>query len=335
MVGGTQDLQMNSLLKITAGLRSRAETAFWDLQSLARRRHNLAILSEYEDRNLTARPVFVLGAPRCGSTLFYQAMIHTNRFCYLQNRMMRHRYSLADYTARCIHPDIDYRSDFQNAFGRTDGESGPHEGFPFWRRFYPRKIHDYIFEHTLDGDAVREIRCTIRFLADYFEAPFFSKNLEMSLRLRSLQKVFPDAVYIVLYRDPMSIAASILDARKRLMGNPDRWWSMRPSQYSELLTRPRHMQICFQIIHVYEAIHNDLANKDRALAVRYEDFCRQPMCEIDRAREFLDAQGLAVASTGADIHEPFEVRSRLVFSPQETAEMEETFSKFSDYFHLQ
>jgi len=325
---------MKSVRKLTAGLRSRAQSAFWDVRSLARRRRNLALLSEYQHRPLTVPPVFVLGAPRCGSTLFYQAMIHTNRFCYLQNRMMRHRYSLADYTARHVRPDIDYRSDFDNAFGRTDGDSGPHEGFPFWRRFYPRKVHDYVFEHSLDDDAAGEIQNTVKFLTDYFQAPFFSKNLEMSLRLRSLQKVFPDAVYIVLYRNPMNIAASILDARRRLMGHPDRWWSMRPSQYLRLLKRPNYMQICFQIIHVYESIRNDLSNKDRALAVRYEDFCRQPMREINRVRNFLETHGLTVASTGAVIHEPFEVRSRQAFSSQQAEEMEEAFSKFSDCFHL-
>ena len=91
--------------------------------------------------------------------------------------------------------------------------NGPHEGGYFWRRFYPRIVHDYVGEHKLSEFEENEIRNTIKFLQIYFSAPFLSKNMEMSVRLNSLQKFIPEAIFILMIRDPRATASSLLQAR--------------------------------------------------------------------------------------------------------------------------
>jgi len=279
---------------------------------------NRRFLEKFVGDDITVRPIFVIGPPRCGSTLFYQAMTHCFNFCYFTNEMMKRPYDIASYVKRNNCP-IGYCSSFTSDHGRTDkdGPTAPHEAWPFWRRFYPRATNDYIENPKhLNRSEERELRQTIQFMIEHFACPFISKNMEISLRLRSVQRVFPNAVYIVIKRDPRGIASSLLTARLKTYGNPEAWWSMRPADFTSLIGEDVPTQLAGQILGVYRAIYSDM-NSSHIFELYYEDFCSNPQKEIVRVKSFLEGCGIKAMSTGYSLPSQFAHKSNFRLSKQE------------------
>ena len=288
---------------------------------------NLRFLEKFQSMP-QPRPIFIIGPPRCGSTLLYQALVHQFKFSYFQNRMKKYKYSICLYTERHIDPLKIYKSDFWNRQGNTRYSNGPHEGGFFWRRFYPRNIHDYIGEHSFSPIQVFEIINTIKFLENYFHAPFLSKNLEMGIRLKSIQQLFPGAVFIVMKRDPRSIASSLVSSRIAVNGRKEVWWSVRPREYEQLLNKPYHEQIAYQIISIYQAIYNDFnAQSGTMIELFYEDLCENPMQSLTHLQYELENIHISLESKHLKLPEKFSLKTRLNFSKKELMEITELFIK--------
>ncbi|MEM7233841.1 MAG: sulfotransferase [Planctomycetota bacterium] len=298
---------MSLLSRVTRKARTVVSRSYerWVLRPAS-----LRLLEAQRDRKLSDPPTFLLGPPRCGSTLFYQALIHRYRFGYFQNRMMDRPSAVPLITSREIPRDSTYRSDFRNSHGATTDASGPHEAFPFWRRFYPRRIHDEVDSGALCSHERDEIRHTVRFLEEHFRAPFVSKNLEMSLRLRSLQEIFPRAAFVLIRRDPRSVAASILNARRELLGDENAWWSMRPASYESARSKRPWEQVAEQIISAYEAVRRDLRDPAACLEIDYEEFCDDPSGVTDQVAEFLRSRGVRNLEPSGHELPPYFARKR-------------------------
>jgi len=279
---------------------------------------NRRFLATVVGDDITVRPIFVIGPPRCGSTLFYQAMTYCFNFCYFTNEMMSRPYDVASYIERqdC---SIGHFSSFTSNHGRTekDGPTAPHEAWPFWRRFYPRATHDYIEnpKHLKRSEEL-EIRRTLQFMVEHFGCPFISKNMEIGLRLRSVQRIFPNAVYIVIKRDPRGIASSLLGARLKDYGNPEVWWSMRPVDFAAVVGEDVPTQLAGQILGVYRAIYSDM-NPSHVFELYYEDFCYNPQKEIGRVGAFLEDCGINAVPTGQPVPSRFAQKTTFLLSRQE------------------
>ena len=293
-------------------------------------------IGRYRTRQLLARehgkrpkypPVFVLGPPRCGSTLFYQAMITKFHLCYFQNRMMEQPFKVPLVATRKEPGGEGYRADFVSDHGSTRSPMGPHEGFPFWRRFYPRKVHDYVATHSCSQAQAREMIATVAFLTRFFDAPFFAKNLEMSLRLKSLQVLFPEACFLTVKRDPRAIAASILNARRTLHGDEAVWWSMRPQDYASWVDLPYAQQIAWQVRSVYETIVRDLEVPQRSFSFYYEDFCQDPASITDEVAAFLESHRVPMEKTGQWLPDRFEAKKTIALNERELEAVERVFSE--------
>ena len=240
--------------------------------------------------------------------------------------MVQRKYSLPLYTSRHVNPHIYYYSDFKSEHGRTSRPNDPHEGYLFWRRFYPRKTHDYIEEQTLSIKEVNEIRNTIKFMVDYFGFPFLSKNMEMGLRLRSILKIFPDAIFIVVKRDPRSTASSLLNARLKDYNSKDVWWSIRPKEYEELMKLSYYEQITFQITNIYNTIHADIQNKNNLLYVDYEDLCQHPEKEMLKLKDNLYCKNIEISDNNSDLPKFFPIKKSFSFTEKELQKMHTIFN---------
>jgi len=286
--------------------------------------NNRKILRPYKKKELLYQPIFVLGPPRCGSTLFYQAITHLYKFSYFSNNMVKQSYFIP-YFIKKNKIELNYTTNFSNNFGATEDGDGPHEAYPFWRRFYPRKNHDYINNKDhLSKNEKREIASTIKFLEDHYRLPFISKNLEMSLRLKSLQEVFPNALYVILERDPRAIASSLIDARIKINNNKNIWWSMRPKNYENILLEPYHMQVAHQIIDVYSTINNDLRTK-KTIKVQYEEFCDNPKSTINMIEEFIAYNGIKLEKKNNILPSFFKYKNNTLFNENEINDIDNLF----------
>ncbi len=298
-------------------------------QAVSKSQHkkNLELLSSIEDNPFHWPPIFIIGPPRSGSTLLYQLMTHRYKFSYLQNQMEPHNYSIALYAQKKIDPRIKYFSDFQSVHGITKKPDGPHEGGFFWRRFFPRKVHDYVAEHNLSRIEDFEIRNTLKFLERHFDAPFLSKNMEAGVRLGSLQKLFPEALYIVVKRDPRATASSLAKVRLDMYGSKDVWWSIRPKQYEELLNLPYYEQVAYQVAYIYQTIFDDLQYPSRRIDIQYEDLCHRPAATLDKLINVLLDFNIKVETNNEEMPDLFPLKTRFLFSDKELERVEEIFKQ--------
>lgn len=319
---------MKTLPSIQQSLKRKTRQVRTYLSNAPLRLSHLRLAYRFSYEGYSSKPIFLLGPPRSGSTLIYQSIAHSARFAYFHKCMMNYPYAICEYTQRNISPCFVYKSTFSNKYGKTEHINGPSEGFRFWRRFYPRKGSDYVSSFTLTAPEKAESRGTIGFLGHYFSGPFLSKELEMALRLRSLQELFPNAIYVVLLRDPRAIAASILTARVKNTGRRDAWWAMQPSNYVKWTGLPAHLQVANQVTSVYQTIFKDLRSSSNFTYIRYEDFCKGPERAIQNLFQYLSDKGLALTRTGY-LPRSFPLKKTLEMCSHELSDIERVFRYYN------
>ncbi|MHA7820215.1 MAG: sulfotransferase family protein [Erythrobacter sp.] len=239
-------------------------------------------------------PVFVIGAPRSGTSLLYELMITRFRFAYMANAAHRfYRTPLA--ATRLLRKTIlDWRGDFTSSYGHIDGWGAPNEGGWIWQRWLPDgdRTDGAEFAHS----SIEELRSLTAGFSRELDAPFLNKNVMHSNRLRLMHRIWPDALFIEVRRDPLDNARSILRA-ERASGGPDvhgdGWWSVRPSLAAEHAGKADTLRAVAQVVGVARDIERDMEaiGPGRLLRIDYTDICVDPPAALGTIRGFLEAHG--------------------------------------------
>lgn len=271
--------------------------------------HALDVLSGPPlSQRLACAPVFVLGAPRCGSTLFFQALTTAFDLAYLSNAHCRFcgSPSLVERVARPL--DGRAPSDFRSDHGVARGSTAPSECGEWWYRFFPREVR---FDHpgNVAGRKINQFRRSLQKLTLASGRSVVFKNLYASLRLPAIREGAPEAVFLVVRRNRFHHAASILRARYKANGNYDDWFSTpAPSMYDRRGRSPAE-QVVRQIDEIYGIIDLELTAgaHGRCLDIQYESFCADPRGCMRRVAAFFDTTGVRAESLHA-LPESFEAR---------------------------
>ncbi|MCK5615938.1 sulfotransferase [Candidatus Pacearchaeota archaeon] len=250
-------------------------------------------------------PVFILGAPRSGSTLLYQVLADTFKFTYLSNlhSLLWGGVSLVE---DFFHPCEKKREEnFSSSFGNTHGLFSPSECPHFWYRFF-RHNPPHVSLKDADPLAMQNLRKVLYSLMSIADRPLLVKNLYCALRLEPLIHYLPEAVFIIIERDIVDNSRSILEARKNNFGNYTTWFSVKPPGYEKLLSLPPHKQVVEQIKAIYQLIDVQLNNfpANRIIRVRYENLCSEPREVIEQMRIFFSKIGIKIDKRH-DSLEPF------------------------------
>jgi hypothetical protein len=125
--------------------------------------------------------------------------------------------------------------------------------------------------------------------------PLLFKNLYCTLRLEPIAAALPEAAFVLIRRDLVGNAHSILEARKRIHGDYAAWWSAEPPEIEWLRTLPPEEQAVEQVRTV-EAVaeRTRVASPDRFLELRYEELCGDPRAAVDEVEAFLAGLGIPV-----------------------------------------
>ena len=105
---------------------------------------------------------------------------------------------------------------------------------------------------------MQNIKKEITTVINYFKKPIFFKNLNAGQRLRMLYKIFPNAKFIYIKRDPFYIAQSIILAKRKLKISDNEYWSIMPRNVEELKKLDWPEQVVKQIYYLEYQIANDL-----------------------------------------------------------------------------
>jgi len=248
------------------------------------------------------RPIFVVGCHRSGTTVLYEALAaHPDVACFtnassllpdapiLANRVL-------DAVGELQHPVERFAGDGLTLTHRT-----PSEGIRIFERFAPAGgAADYVLDETHADPALeRYLRATIRKHLRYFRARrFLNKNPDNSVRLRYLNRLFPDARFLHIVRDGRAVCASLLKFRAAAAAYfgpqhrhatsgvkvPD-WpriatvWDTDPVRSVGLLWR--------DVMAIVERDRQAIP-ADRFVEVRYEDFVADPQAHLRRIAERCD-----------------------------------------------
>ncbi|MEZ4334236.1 MAG: sulfotransferase [Myxococcota bacterium] len=283
------------------------------------------------DRLLVARHaphassvVFVVGAPRSGTTLLYQLIARHLDVAYVSNDLARFWSAPlvgAAWLARtrgAARPGDRFRSDF----GRDPDPGGPHEFSWFWHAHGRFADHDDLRGAERDAVDWKAIADRLAALSGFHERPFVVKSLNFTdYHVPVLTEALPDARFVWIRRDPLYACQSILDARRRRYGDVARWWSIRPRDVADWADRTPAEQVVHQVRDVEHALAKARAQlpPERFLELTYEALVERPARVLVDVARFL---GVGARDLGALEPSPFKTRNQTTLEPELLAALE-------------
>ncbi|HSS65598.1 MAG TPA: sulfotransferase [Gammaproteobacteria bacterium] len=240
------------------------------------------------------RCVFVLGAPRSGTTLVYQIITQQFDVAYLTG-VMNYLYGMPNLWARVSKHRVGRPPPiFESRYGKTPGVFAPAEPANFWFRWFPRDGIDgnYLAAEALSGDKLIQLRNALNCMIRIHQKPMAFKNVYLDMVIPILAKALPRACFVFLRRDMLWNCHSLVLARRR-QGLENRWWSVRPPGYRKLLAEPLWKQAAQQVLRTREIIERDLRDsaEGRFLEVEYEALCDDPRSVLARLKDWLEPRG--------------------------------------------
>lgn len=218
-------------------------------------------------------PLFIVGAPRSGTTLPYQYLMNRFRFAYFPN--LSKWYPRSCVTAAAVarllgQPATTYTS----RFGIMKGATAPSDGWDVFHRWFPR----YDYSVPIDEAHLHELRTIVRLVERLYGAPLLNKNNSHSVRIRPLSQLFPRALFVHVDRDWPSTVDSLLRGRRTHDVPPDAWWGAPPPQDWDRSFENETERVVAQVRGLRESIRAELdALPDRRWTeIRYESFCARP-----------------------------------------------------------
>lgn len=221
-------------------------------------------------------PLFVVGLPRSGTTLVYQALCHCMQVSYIPELAKYAPFAPAfsAWAAHRVRPR--YRSSFVSDYGSSLGLASPGEATTWNLWFDKDRFYDEPAE--LPVRSLRAIAAMVGRIERIGGGPFVNKNLRNNSRIRLLAALFPAATFLVVVRDPQAVATSLLVGRTERGGGLASWFSVKPRDYETFRDARPAVQVARQVGGLLRDLGADVEHvgAQRFAAIDYEDFCRRP-----------------------------------------------------------
>lgn len=223
------------------------------------------------------RPIIIVSAPRSGSTLLFETLSCAKSLWTIGNEshmVFEHIEKLNPQAGICT----------SNRLVAEDADSTTIERI---RQAFSSRLRNT--EGSLYTDHQAGAIAKPRFL---------EKTPKNSLRIPFLDRVFPDAFYIYLFRDPRENLSSIIEAWRSAdfvtySGLPDwpgKWSLLLPPEYRQMKGKPLEEIVAFQWQAANQFILNDLGELpgNRWTAVSYGQLVANTPAVIERLCLFAD-----------------------------------------------
>jgi len=250
------------------------------------------LCQKYENEEIKQYPpVFIIGAPRCGSTLLYKVLTERFKFSYFSN--FTAQFYKTPICGTLLQNILGVRArtgDYNFNYGQVEGLGSPNECGEFWYRWFPRGMHVYVAPGQSHARDLKELRAEIGGISAISKRPMIFKNLYNSMRIAPIVEAIPEAVFIVCKRDYLNNALSILKGRERHMGDKKKWMGTPPKEIDKLFDLSNEKQVVSQVYYIYQQIEEDIIRfgKRRFYEVRYEKFCSDVYSTLDLIEQFLE-----------------------------------------------
>ncbi|MDC0325429.1 sulfotransferase, partial [bacterium] len=186
------------------------------------------------------RPIFIIGVSRSGTTLFIEKFAQHNELCNWSE-------AAQIFTTKFYDKDVDHYLD-KNNYNVLDE-----------------------FRLKLFFGLKTKINRKNRFV---------NKHPENSLRLRFIKKLWPDAIFVHIFRNPKDVVYSNYKLTTHQKFRHD--WPFgqfpKPKMWRQYLNLPLIEQFCLQYVDLEKEIFNfsHECYKGNILSISYEEFCESP-----------------------------------------------------------
>lgn len=249
--------------------------------------------------------IFIIGAPRSGTSLLYELLIRQYKFAYISNLaqlMNRVPVSVSKIGLGLIEKYHDNKVDSYNSkYGALSGLGAPSEGGMVWSRWLA-ETHYLDESHLKNIDEV-SLKGTILGFSNAMQGPFLNKNVMHSVHMRLLNVLFPECLFIHINREIKSNVRSILRAHSKFSTNKDEWFSVKPKEYKQYKNDDIVLRTVAQVHYIHENIYEDAKylGEGRIFKIDYEKLCENPKLVIHSICTFLAKNGVELKERDSSI----------------------------------
>jgi len=258
--------------------------------------------------------IFIVGQPRCGSTLFQQLMGQCSNIGYISN--FQAKFWKTPYFGAILANLFKPRrhdTNFESEFGITEGLWGPNEWGWFWKRILeidpdtaqPRRGSD------TEGN-LKKLGQIIAALEHVYKAPVIFDNVDVFRMLGQIATKFENSLFVNISRDKLFVANSILNAKKKRFGTLEDWYGPKPMSYPALVKLQPVEQVVKQVEGVGADLNRELGkvDDDRIFNIEYLDMCSNPSVVVEEFNSFMGKHGAPLILDPQELPGSFEHRNR-------------------------
>jgi LPS sulfotransferase NodH len=219
-----------------------------------------------------SKPIFIVAAPRSGSTLLFETLAASSQLCTVGGE--------AHWLVEGI-PELRPGAPGVDSNRLTAQHAMPHIADDIRKEILGR-LQDHAGQKLADPGARR----------------FLEKTPKNALRIPFFNRVFPDAQFVFLWRDPRENISSMMEAWRsgqwrtypKLEGFEGPWSLLLPSQWRAMNGKPLHEITAWQWRQTNDIVLNDLQSlpRERWTVLEYGDLVRDPAVAIAKLCEFLN-----------------------------------------------
>ena len=242
-------------------------------------------------------PVFIIGPPRSGTTVLYQLLCKHTNFSYINN-FIGDWYRIPILAAKAhitLFQDGD-ELELNSNFGKSKNHYGPNEFGEFWYKYFS-KTHFFKYQNNKTTD---KLKMEIAAITKIYEKPLILKNVVNSMRIEPLSDIFNNSTFIVIKRDKLDNAQSILNARISLHNNKNHQWSVTTPSMRDNPGLPFYKDIINQLDDIQLNIESALKRlgNDKFIFIEYENLCDNTPKVLKSILQKLSYKGLNLSEKG-------------------------------------
>lgn len=226
----------------------------------------------------------IIGAPRSGTTLLTQllgAALNVGTINNLIASFWKAPLLGIKLSEKLLGNNIE--SSFESQYGRTSSITEPHEFGYFWCDLLKyEEIRQYSKSHEQNIDWFR-VKQMLANMSQEFGKPVIYKSFFLGFHAERLISEMPNNIFIFVKRNTLDNAISLLKMREKYFGDINKWASIKPLQYDELVKLPWAEQIVGQIYNLERSYERELNNipEMNKLILTYDDVCLRPKEVVD------------------------------------------------------
>ncbi len=219
-------------------------------------------------------PVFIIGLPRSGTTLFYQLITNYYDVAYITNFENKHYKSpiIAYFLSKVLKKNKKHNS-FTSKYGYSSSAFAPSEAGKVWSKWFDKK-QAYVQLDSFSHKSRTNFYTFITAWTNIAKKPLVIKNLRFGQRIKLIKELFPNSLFIIVKRNPFFTLQSVYLSRNNMVEDLKDWCTNNKGLCSE-----DKLILAYNILNqIKETFDKDLKlfTKDRILELNYEDLCDNP-----------------------------------------------------------